>query len=77
MVKEYSTLELFLLNPKDYLAAYAKKDDIPQNVKDLAREMQEARLLKNYSIADEKRAEIASLGYRVMISKDGVTLEKV
>lgn len=77
VVKEYATLELFLLSPKDYLAAYAKKDDIPQNVKDLAREMQEARLLKNYAVADEKRAEIASLGYRVMISKDGVTIEKV
>lgn len=38
--------------------------------------MSEARAAKDYATSDAIRTEILSLGYAVMISKDGVSVKK-
>ncbi len=72
----YSVLELFMSDAKVYLNTYVPKDTAPSEVLTLLDEMQAARLVKNYALADEIRARITGLGYRVMISKDGVSVKK-
>jgi cysteinyl-tRNA synthetase len=51
--------------------------DIPENVLKLANERVEARKAKNYELADKRREEIESKGYRMIDTKDGFTLEKI
>ncbi len=76
--KTYSLLGLFTKNPIEYVKAYEKThvEDVPEDILNLANQMQSARLDKNYQKADELRAEILNKGYQVMISKDGVTVKK-
>ncbi len=77
VIKNYSVLELFLLDPEKYFEAYGKKEATPEKILELANKMQEARLVKNYALADEIRAEITKEGYQVMISKEGVSVKKI
>lgn len=76
--KTYSLLGLFTKNPIEYVKTYEKThiEDVPEDILNLANQMQSARLDKNYQKADELRAEILNKGYQVMISKDGVTVKK-
>ena len=76
VVETYSVLELFTSDPGAYLEKYSKKQEIPSEILDLANGIKEARLVKNYALADELRAKITAEGYSVMISKDGVTVKK-
>lgn len=74
----YSLLGLFTKNPEEFTKNYEKthQDPIPEDILNLAQKMQEARLNKDYSVADALRAEIIAKGYTVMISKDGVSVKK-
>ena len=76
--KTYSLLGIFTKNPSDFVAKYeaTHKEEVPEEINALAQQMQEARLNKDYSVADALRAEIIAKGYTVMISKDGVTVKK-
>ncbi len=74
---EYSVLELFIADAKTYLQRYGKKEEVPENVMALAEKMQQARSVKDYALADALRAEVTSLGYQVMISKEGFTVKKI
>ena len=47
-----------------------------QKALELAKKMQNARLQKDYPTADGIRAQIAEMGYQVMITKEGVTVKK-
>lgn len=76
VVKTYAVTELFALSPDEYLEKYSQTDETPEEVLKLANDMQQARLVKNYSLADELRAKITAKGYMVMISKEGVTVKK-
>ncbi len=72
----YSLLGLFKQTPTDFLSSHAKQEEIPQQIAELAENMQTARLNKDYATADALRAEITAAGYNVSISKDGVKLTK-
>lgn len=76
--KTYSLLGLFTKDPTVFVKEYEKnhQDPIPEEMLNLANQMQQARLEKNYAKADQLRAEILNSGYQVMISKDGVTVKK-
>lgn len=54
-----------------------KKDDIPDNVKQLASKRWEAKLNKNWAEADSLREELKSLGYAINDRKDGYDIEKI
>jgi cysteinyl-tRNA synthetase len=54
-----------------------KDMDIPEVVLKLANERVEARKAKNYELADRKREEIESKGYRMIDTKDGFTIEEI
>jgi cysteinyl-tRNA synthetase len=51
--------------------------DIPEVVLKLANERVEARKAKDYELADKKREEIESKGYRMIDTEDGFTLEEI
>ena len=76
--KTYALLGLFTKNPLEFVTEYEKthKEDVPEEILNLANQMQTARGEKDYAKADALRAEILSKGYLVMISKDGVTVKK-
>ncbi len=76
VIKNYAVLELFTMDADDYLKTYKKEDSVPEDIMDLANKMQQARLVKNYALADELRKTITESGYKVMIKKDGFTVEK-
>ena len=76
--KTYSLLGLFRKECKDYLTEVARKNpagDIPEEVKELAEKRWQAKLAKNWAVADELRAKLDSLGYNVKDSKEGYILE--
>ena len=52
-------------------------DDIPQEVKDMAEARWNAKLNKNWTVADELRNKITTLGYQILDSKDGYTIKKL
>ena len=52
------------------------KNEIPQEVLDLAEQRMTAKKQKNYALADELRAKIEQLGFCVADSKDGYTISK-
>jgi cysteinyl-tRNA synthetase len=54
-----------------------KDMDIPKNILELANERVEARKAQNYDLADQKREQIESKGYRMIDTKNGFTLEKI
>lgn len=78
VVKTYSILGLFKKNPADYLAEVAAKNavEIPEEVKALAEERWNAKKSKNWTRADELRAELDKLGYAVKDGKDGYEITK-
>ena len=53
-----------------------EKSAIPEEELSLAKEMQDARAVKDYAKSDALRAEITAKGYNVAISKEGVTVTK-
>lgn len=52
------------------------KEEIPQEIDELAKTRWQARLEKNWAESDRLRDEISKLGYVVRDGKDGYTLEK-
>lgn len=52
------------------------KEEIPQEIDELAKTRWQARLAKNWAESDRLRDEISKLGYVVRDGKDGYTLEK-
>jgi cysteinyl-tRNA synthetase len=75
--KTYSLLGIFKKSAKDYLAEVeAKADEVPAEVKELAQERWNAKVAKNWALADELRAKIDALGYTVKDSKEGFSLIK-
>ena len=53
------------------------EDDIPQEVKDMAEDRWNAKLNRNWAVADELRNKITSLGYQILDSKDGFEIKKL
>lgn len=51
-------------------------DDIPEEVMELARARWQAKKDRNFALADDLRQKILSLGYAVLDSKDGFSLER-
>lgn len=77
-VKEtYSLLGLFKKSPEEYLARYADREEVPEEVKLLADERRKARAEKNWAKSDELRDRIKALGYSVKDTKDGYELAKL
>jgi cysteinyl-tRNA synthetase len=54
-----------------------QEEDIPEDVLQLANERLKARKAQDYELADKKRREIESRGYRIMDTQDSFTLEKI
>ena len=54
-----------------------EREEIPQEVQDLAEKRWQAKLDKNYALADELRGEITKLGYAVKDSKEGYEIRKL
>jgi len=52
-----------------------ESEDIPEDVKELAKQRYAAKLQKDWATADALRAEIAEKGYLVADSKDGYTIK--
>ena len=53
-----------------------KEDEIPQRIKELAQQRQEAREHKDFAAADTLRAEILAQGYELKDTPDGVKINK-
>lgn len=52
------------------------EDEIPEEIIALAEERQKAKLEKNYSLSDEIRAKINSLGYEIKDTNEGYKINK-
>ena len=52
-------------------------DDIPQEIKELAQTRWQAKLERNWAVADEMRNKITALGYQILDSKDGFEIKKI
>ena len=50
--------------------------DVPDNVSELVKKREQARASKNWTLSDEIRAEIESLGFEVKDSADGPTITR-
>ena len=76
--KTYSLLGLFDTDVDTFLTKYDKQEkaDIPEDILKMAKDMQQARLVKDYATADALRKEITEKGYVVSITKDGVSINK-
>ena len=74
--KTYSLLGLFSENADDFIDKYSQKEEIDESVLELAKQMQQARSIKDYATADSIRATILEKGYNVSVTKDGVTVTK-
>jgi cysteinyl-tRNA synthetase len=73
----YSLLGIFKKDAESYLAEVsAKADEVPAEVKELAQKRWEAKLAKNWSVADELRGKIDALGYTIKDSKEGFNIIK-
>lgn len=53
-----------------------KKDEIPQNILDLAEQRKQARKAKDFALADELRNQIAELGYVIEETRQGTKITK-
>ncbi len=77
VINTYSLLGLFTTDCEEFIKNYAKPaEEIPAEILQLASDMQEARKIKDYQSADAIRAKIDSLGYSVLINKEGCTVKK-
>lgn len=54
-----------------------KQIEIPEEVKQLVEKRAQAKMDKNYELADSIRNEISSLGYAIEDTKDGVNIRKM
>ena len=74
----YSLLGLFKKDAESYLAEVKEKnpEDIPENIKELAKKRWQAKLERNWAEADSLRAQIDASGYVVKDSKDNYTISK-
>lgn len=82
VVKTYRLLGLFRQEPKAFIAYYEQKQkekesSIPSEVVELVEQRRQAKLNKNWALADEIRAKISELGYVVKDTKDGSFAEKI
>lgn len=75
--KTYSLLGLFKKDAREYLNTYAKKEDVPTEVRRIAEERKAARAEKNWARSDELRERLKELGYAVKDGKDGYELTKI
>jgi len=55
----------------------AGKDDVPDEVKKLVEERQEARARKDWAVADALRGKLNDMGYEVKDTPDGVKISKI
>ena len=60
----------------DVLGLIPEEDDIPEEIKKLADQRQEARAKKDFATADTLRDEIAALGYELKDTPEGVKINK-
>ena len=56
---------------------FEKGEDVPEEVKELAKKRFEAKQNKNWAEADALRDQIKDLGYAIKDSKDGYQIEKI
>ncbi len=61
----------------DLLKSNTEVEDIPKEVKQLAETRWQAKLERNWAVADEMRNKITSLGYQIIDSKDGYSIKKI
>ncbi len=61
----------------DVLGLIRKKEEIPQNIKELAEKRRDARANKDFALADKIRDEITALGYEIKDTKDGVKINRL
>ncbi len=74
--KTYSLLGVFVREPKNYAALFAS-EEIPDEVKVIAKERFLARQNKDWAKSDELREKLSALGYAVKDSKTGYELTKL
>ncbi len=82
--KTYSLLGIFKRNAKEFLSKVrneentpAVEDSIPYEVLELVEKRKQAKLNRDYALADSLRDEITKSGYAVTDTKDGVKIEKI
>ncbi len=73
----YSLLGLFKMDASVYLKKHKVVEELPNEILELLEIIKTAREEKNYALADETRAKVLDMGYKVLISKDGVSAQKV
>lgn len=56
---------------------FDEEEIIPEEIKELAKQRWEAKLNKNWAVADEIRNKLTSLGYQIKDSKDGYEINKI
>ena len=56
---------------------YKKTEELPDEIKNLIEERKKARLNKDWQESDKIRDELNKKGYKVIDSKDGMTVEKI
>ena len=61
----------------DLLKAEEVVDNIPQEVKDMASARWQAKLERNWAVADDMRNKITALGYQILDSKEGYEIKKM
>lgn len=59
------------------LTLFGEEEEIPAEIIALANERQEAKDTKNFSRADEIRAELTKLGYVIRDTKEGSVVERI
>ncbi len=75
--KTYSLLGFFQKDAKEFVAAHRTEEEIPDEVKEVAKERWSARLAKDWAKSDLLRAKLTEMGYAVKDSKEGYTLSKL
>ena len=77
--KEYARLALSKLQEVSNILGFLQgegTEEIPENVKILADERQEARKNKDFKRADELRDEVLKLGYEIKDTPEGMQIVK-
>jgi len=79
VVKTYSLLGIFKQDPKEFVDYVEGKIqiDIPEEIKNLAKERWQAKINKEYAKADELRNEILGKGYNIKDGKEGYEIIKL
>ena len=79
VVKTYSLLGIFKQDPKEFVEYVEGKIqiDIPEEIKNLAKERWQAKINKEYAKADELRNEILGKGYNIKDGKEGYEIIKL